>query len=305
MTTENKSLSGIITALITPMAHGRIDARSFQNFIDWQVAEGIHGIAPAGTTGEGATLEDGEMKRVYKLAVEAAAGRVPVVAGCGSNSTRRAIRLTRAAESAGADVALHVAPYYNKPTQEGLYKHFKAIHDATEIPILLYNVPGRTIVEISPETQARLSRLPRIIGIKDATGQLPRVAATASSCGTAFRQLSGDDATTLGFLEQGGHGAISVTSNIAPRLCANLFNAHAAGDMETARALDARLQPLHAAMFCETSPGPAKYAASLMDLCRDELRLPLVPMTHPARKAQVRNALAGVGILLPSVPAVA
>jgi len=290
------SFSGYMSALITPFANDHVDEAAYQRLVDWQITEGIKGVIPCGTTGEVSLLTDAEQVRLFALCIEAAAGRVPVVAGCGSNSTRHAIELTLAAQKAGADAALHVTPYYNKPTQEGLYQHFKAIHDATNIPIILYNIPGRSVVNISIETQARLAQLPRIVGVKDATGDIIRPARTRMTCGPDFIQLTGEDANTLPFLAQGGHGAISVTSNIAPRLCTQMYDAYRVGDMATAQAISDSLLPLHDAMFVETSPAPVKYAASLLGLCRNELRLPLVPVTKATEK-QVEDAMDKLGML--------
>jgi len=287
---------GSMTALITPFANGKVDEKAYQDFIAWQIKEGTHGVIPCGTTGESPTLSHDEHHRVVELCIEAAKGKVPVVAGCGSNATDEAISLTQHAEKAGADAALHIVPYYNKPTQEGLYQHFKAIHDATQLPIILYNVPGRTVVGLNVATTARLAELPRIIGIKDATGDLVRPVQTRAACGPAFRQLSGEDALALPFLVQGGHGCISVTSNIAPRLCADLHNAWAKGDLAAAQKISELLTPLHDAMFCETSPGPVKYAASLLGLCRYEFRLPLVPISKANEKV-VEDAMRGAGVL--------
>ena len=287
---------GLITALLTPFADGKVDDKAYQKFVQWQIAEGIHGVVPCGTTGESPTLSHNEHERVIELCLEVAKGKVPVIAGCGSNATDEAIALTRFAEKAGADASLHVVPYYNKPTQEGLYQHFKAIHDATERPILLYNVPGRTVVGLSVDTVARLAKLPRIVGIKDATGDMTRPVETRQTCGESFRQLTGEDANILAFLALGGHGGISVTSNIAPRLCVDLYKAWVAGDLATAQKINETLMPVHEAMFCETSPGPVKYAASLLGLCPYELRLPLVPISKP-NEAIVDVALRRAGLL--------
>ncbi|MBY0432453.1 MAG: 4-hydroxy-tetrahydrodipicolinate synthase, partial [Rhodospirillales bacterium] len=254
---------GSIPALITPFRNGKVDEKAYQAFVDWQIQQGSHAVVPCGTTGESPTLSHDEHKRVVELCVEAAAGRVPVIAGTGSNSTHEAIALTRHARKAGAAAALVVTPYYNKPTQEGLYQHFKAIHDAAELPIVIYNIPGRCVVDMSVETMARLAKLPNIVGVKDATADLVRPLRTRCVIGPDFCQLSGEDATVTAFLAQGGHGCISVTANIAPKLCADLHNAWNAGDLATCFALRDKLLPLHEAMFVETSPGPVKYAASL------------------------------------------
>ena len=287
---------GSMTALITPFKNGAVDEKAFQRFVAWQIAEGTHGVVPCGTTGESATLNYDEHKRVMQLCIEVAKGKVPVVAGTGSNSTTEAIELTQYAEKLGADATLQVVPYYNKPTQEGIYQHFKAIHDACGLPVILYNVPGRTVADMSAETVARLAKLPRIIGIKDATADLTRPAKTRILAGEAFRQLSGEDATVIPFLGNGGHGCISVTSNIAPRLLAELHKAWQAGDLKGARAINDRLMPLHTALFVETSPAPVKYGASLLGLCDAELRLPMVPVT-PDTAAKVKAAMQHAGLI--------
>lgn len=286
---------GSITALITPFVNGKVDEKTFQDFVNWQITEGTHGLVPCGTTGECPTLSDAEQIRLFQLCIEAAAGRVPVMAGCGSNDTAHAIYLTQQAEKAGANAALHTAPYYNKPTQEGLYQHYKAIHEATGLPIYLYNVPGRTVVNISGETLQRLAKLPRIAGVKDATSDLSRPPKTRQLCGAGFVQLSGDDATTLAFLAHGGHGSISVLSNIAPALCAELHNLWQAGKVAAAQALNDRLAELADILFVETSPGPVKYAGSLLGLCRNELRLPLVPVGQKTQE-MLQNAIEKAGL---------
>ncbi len=287
---------GSITALITPFSNGKIDGTAFQDFVEWQVAQGSHGVVPCGTTGESPTLSHEEDMQVTALCVEAAAGRVPVIAGTGSNNTQEAILLTRHAKAAGADAALVVTPYYNKPTQEGLYQHFKAIHDAVEIPIVIYNIPGRCIVDMSVETMARLAKLPRIVGVKDATADLARPARTRAAIGKDFAQLTGDDATVLPFLAQGGHGCISVTANVAPKACADLHEAWQAGDLETAQTINDRLMPLHEALFVESSPAPVKFAASALSLCQNRVRLPLVTVT-PETESKVRDALVHAGLI--------
>lgn len=270
--------AGYVTALITPFKNGKVDEAAFQRHIEWQIEEGIHGIVPHGTTGESPTLQHGEVARLFNLAVEASAGRVPVIAGCGANSTAEAIALTKLAQEAGCDGNLQVSPYYNKPTQEGLYQHFKAVHDATGLPIVLYDVPGRTVVKIDVDTQARLAKLPRIVGVKDATGDLTRPIRTKLSCAEPFAQLTGEDALIVPFLAQGGDGCISVTSNIAPGLCVDLYHAWNRKDFATVQNINERLFPLHDALFSETSPGPVKYAASQLGICDYELRLPMVPI---------------------------
>ena len=275
---------GSITALITPFRNGVVDEKAFQSLVAWQIAEGTHGLVPCGTTGESPTLSHEEHRRVIALCVEAAAGRVPVIAGTGSNSTSEAIELTRHAQKAGASAALVVTPYYNKPTQEGLYQHFKAIHDAVDLPLVIYNIPGRCVVDVAPETLVRLARLPNIVGIKDATADLTRPLRTRLAVGPSFCQLSGEDATVVAFLAQGGVGCISVTSNIAPRLCARLHDAWSVGEYATVFALRDRLMPLHEALFCETSPGPVKYAAHLLGLCSAEIRPPLWEIAESSRE---------------------
>jgi 4-hydroxy-tetrahydrodipicolinate synthase len=284
---------GSITALITPFRNGAVDETAFQKFVDWQVKQGTKALVPCGTTGESPTLSHEEHMRVVDLCIEAAGRRVPVIAGTGSNSTAEAIRLTRHAKKAGADAALVVTPYYNKPTQEGLYQHFKAVHDAADLAIVIYNIPGRCVIDMTVDTMARLAKLPNIVGVKDATADLARPLATRLAIGPKFCQLSGEDATALPFLAQGGHGCISVTSNIAPRLCADMHEAWARGDLQGAMAINERLMPLHQALFCETSPGPVKYAASLMGFCSAETRLPLAEIAE-ASKDRVKRALGQV-----------
>ena len=287
---------GSLVALITPFRDGKVDADGFQSFVEWQIAEGTHGLVPVGATGESPTLSHEEHRRVVELCVEAARGRVPVIAGTGSNSTAEAIELTAHAKAAGADAALVVTPYYNKPTQEGLYQHYKAIHDAVDLPVIIYNIPGRCVVDMTVETMARLAELPRIVGVKDATNDLVRPLRTRTEIGPDFCQLSGEDATVTGFLAQGGHGCISVTGNVAPRLCATMHEAWQAGDLARMGEIRDRLMPLHQALFCETSPGPVKFAASLLGKARDEVRLPLVPATAGARD-RVRAAMRQAGLI--------
>ncbi|WP_448187505.1 4-hydroxy-tetrahydrodipicolinate synthase [Azospirillum sp. sgz301742] len=287
---------GSSVALLTPFKNGKVDEAAFQSFVEWQVAEGTHSLVPCGTTGESPTLTHEEHDRVVELCIEAAGGRVPVIAGAGSNSTDEAIRLARHAKKAGAQAALVVTPYYNKPTQEGLYQHFKAIHDQADLPILIYNIPGRSVVDMSVATMARLAKLPNIVGVKDATADLARPLRTRTVIGPDFCQLSGEDATVVAFLAQGGHGCISVTANVAPRLCAELHNAWRKGDFATVERIRDQLMPLHDSMFVETSPAPVKYAASLLGKCLDEVRLPLVPVGDAARET-IREAMKKAGVL--------
>jgi 4-hydroxy-tetrahydrodipicolinate synthase len=288
---------GSLVALITPMtADGAVDEDAFARFVDWQIREGTKGIIPVGTTGESPTLSHEEHKRVVEIAVKVADGRVPVMAGAGSNSTAEAIDLAAHAKSAGADATLVVTPYYNKPTQEGLYRHYTAIAEAVDLPLFIYNIPGRSIVDMTPETMGRLARNPRIVGVKDATANLTRPLHTTMACGPDFIQLSGEDHTALAFLAAGGHGCISVTANIAPRLCSQMHAAWQTGHLHDAMAIQARLTPLHDAMFCESSPGPVKYAASLLGLTADVCRLPLAPIAESS-KARVRAAMTAAGLL--------
>ncbi len=289
---------GSMTALITPMtADGAIDEAAFQNFVQWQIDEGTQGVIPVGTTGESPTLSHAEHHRVVDLAIEVAKGKAQVIAGAGSNNTAEAISLTQHAAKAGADAALIVAPYYNKPTQEGLYRHYAAIAASADIPIIIYNIPGRSIVDMSVETMARLVKdFDNIAGVKDSTNDLSRPISTRLACGEDFSQLSGEDATIGAFLGQGGHGCISVTSNIVPGLCARLHKAWAQGDMDTFGAIRDQLMPIHAAMFCESSPGPVKYGASLLGKCEATARLPICEIAEES-KAKVRAAMEGAGLL--------
>lgn len=288
--------SGSITALITPFRDGRIDEVSFQSFVEWQISEGTEALVPCGTTGESPTLSHEEDMRVTALCVEVAKGKVPIIAGTGSNSTDEAIQLTRHAKEAGADAALVVTPYYNKPTQEGLYQHYRAIHDAVEIPIVIYNIPGRCIVDMTVETMRRLAELPNIVGVKDATADLARPALTQMAIGDDFSQLSGEDATVVPFLAQGGHGCISVTSNVAPRLCADLHAAWRDRDIDRVTEVNRRLMPLHQALFVESSPAPVKFAASLLGHCENELRLPMISV-QPETESKVTAAMVHAGLL--------
>lgn len=288
---------GSLVALITPMTEsGDLDEDAFARFVDWQIQEGTKGIIPVGTTGESPTLSHHEHKRVVEIAVRVADGRVPVMAGAGSNSTSEAIDLVRHAKQAGADSALIVTPYYNRPTQDGLYRHYMAIADAVALPIFIYNIPGRSVVDMSVETMAKLALHPNIIGVKDATANLSRPLHTTAACGADFIQLSGEDHTALAFLAAGGHGCISVTANVAPRLCSQMHAAWQSGHLLDAMAIQSRLLALHDAMFCETSPGPVKYAASLLGFTADHCRLPLAPVADATRQ-RVRAAMVSAGIL--------
>lgn len=276
---------GSITALITPFRNGKVDEAAFTRFIDWQIREGTHGLVPVGTTGESPTLDHDEHKRVIELTVEAAKKRVPVIAGTGSNSTDEAVELSQYAEKIGADAVLIVTPYYNKPSQEGLYQHFKAINDAINIPIVIYNIPSRSVVDMSVATMARCYELKNIVGVKDATANLARPSQTRAALGPEFCQLSGEDATALAFMAHGGAGCISVASNVAPRLCAEFQNACMAGDFKKALALQDRLMPLHEVLFIETNPAPVKYAVSRLGFGTADMRLPMVPVSEASRRA--------------------
>ncbi|MEA2756181.1 MAG: 4-hydroxy-tetrahydrodipicolinate synthase [Aliidongia sp.] len=288
--------TGSYTALVTPFRQGAVDERALQELVAWQIAEGTEGLVPCGTTGESPTLSHAEHKRVVELTIEVAKGKAVVMAGAGSNSTAEAIDFTQHAQNAGADAVLIVCPYYNRPTQEGLFQHYKAIHDTSDIPIVIYNIPGRASVDMSIETMARLAKLPRIVGVKDASGDLARPLRTRLAIGPEFSQLSGDDITTVAFLAQGGDGCISVTSNIAPRLCADLHEAWRARNFAAVQQLNERLAPVHDAMFCESSPAPVKYAASLMGKCLPEIRGPLVEAS-PAARERVALALRQAGLI--------
>jgi 4-hydroxy-tetrahydrodipicolinate synthase len=288
---------GSLVALITPMRpDGAVDETRLEQFVDWQITEGTHGVVPVGTTGESPTLSHAEHKRVVEITVGVARGRVPVIAGAGSNSTAEAIDLARHAKAAGVDAVLVVTPYYNKPTQEGLFLHFTAIADAVDIPLIIYNIPPRSVVDMSVETMARLARHPNIVGVKDATANLVRPLHTRRACGADFCQLSGEDHTALSFLAAGGVGCISVTGNIAPRALAEMQTAWREGHIAEAMAMQDRLVGLHDALFSETSPGPVKYAASLLGKTADFCRLPLAPVAETT-KARVRAAMADVGLL--------
>ncbi len=275
---------GSIVALVTPFKKGKVDIDAFQKLVEWHIASGTHGLVPCGTTGETPTLHDAEHKRLIDACIEAAGCRVPVIAGAGSNSTEKAVDLARYAEKSGAQGILVVTPYYNKPTQEGLYQHYKAINDAAGLPIILYNVPGRTGVEISVDTVIRLAGLKRVVGIKDASVDLSRPLQLRVALGDSFIQLSGEDATVAAYLAQGGHGCISVTANVAPKLCADLHNYWQKKDWKNFERVRDVLSPLHKNLFIETSPSPAKYCLARLGKCLEEQRLPLVPVTAATRQ---------------------
>lgn len=287
---------GSIPALVTPFRDGAVDHDTLAALVEWHIAEGSTGIVPVGTTGESPTLSHEEHIAVIDTVVRAAAGRVPVIAGAGSNSTAEGVFLIREAEAVGADAALVVTPYYNKPTQAGLIAHFTAMHDACTLPIVIYNIPGRSVVDMTPETMGVLARLPRIIGVKDATGRLERVSQQRAACGPEFVQLSGEDATALGFNAHGGVGCISVTANVAPRLCAEFQAATLAGDYAKALTYQDRLMPLHEAIFLEPGLAGAKYGLSLLGRCSADVRLPLVGLTAPVQE-RIRAAMAFAGVL--------
>ncbi len=286
-------IRGSIPALVTPLKDGALDIDALHALVEWQIAEGSHGLVPVGTTGESPTLSHAEHERVIEEVVKATAGRVPVIAGTGSNNTIEAIGFMRHAERVGADAALVVTPYYNKPTQDGLIAHFRALHDCCELPIIIYNIPGRSVVDMTPETMGRLAELPRIIGVKDATGKLERVSQQRMTCGRDFIQLSGEDATAPGFNAQGGVGCISVTANVAPRLCAAFQEATLSGDYARALEIHDRLMPLHLAIFAEPGLVGAKYGLWRLGKCTQEVRMPLLGLTETAQRgmdAAMRHA---------------
>lgn len=287
---------GSYVALVTPFRDGAIDEKAFAGLVEWHIAEGTHGLVPCGTTGESPTLSHAEHERLIELCIDVAGGRIPVMAGTGSNATEEAIAFIRHAEKAGANSALVVAPYYNKPTQEGLYRHYKAIHDASRLPIIIYNIPGRSVINITDETLARLAELPRIAGVKDATGDLARVSTLRRRIGNRLALLSGEDMTAVGFNAQGGQGCISVTANIMPRACAEIQNLTRENRFVEALALQDSLQPLHEVMFIETNPSPVKYALAQMGRIHPEVRLPLVEPTESSQ-ALVRAALSKAGLV--------
>jgi 4-hydroxy-tetrahydrodipicolinate synthase len=289
-------IKGSIPALVTPFKNGALDLDTLKRLVDWQIEQGSTGLVPVGTTGESPTLSHEEHETVVEVVVKAARGRVPVIAGAGSNNTAEGIRLIRHAEKVGADAALVVTPYYNKPTQAGLIAHFTALHDCCTLPIVIYNIPGRSVVDMSPETMGVLAKLPRIIGVKDATGKIERVSQQRAACGADFVQLSGEDATALGFNAHGGVGCISVTANVAPKLCAEFQAATLAGDYKTALAYQDRLMPLHEAIFLEPGLAGAKYGLSRLGLCSQEVRLPLVGLTD-GTKSRIDAAMRHAGLL--------
>ena len=296
-TTNGKTnFRGSFTALVTPFKDDALDQKAFRDLVEWQIGEGTNGLVPVGTTGESPTLSHDEHNQVIEWCIDQARGRVPVIAGAGSNSTREAIELSQHAEKAGADAVLIVTPYYNKPTQEGLYQHYKAINDAIGIPIIIYNIPGRSVIDMSVETMTRLYELRNIAGVKDATANMVRVSQQRAALGEGFNQLSGEDATALGFMAHGGDGCISVTSNVAPRLCAEFQSACLRGDYAAALVLQDKLMPLHQNLFIETNPAPAKYALSILGKIADTVRLPMVPLGEKS-KAAVCDAMVHAGLL--------
>jgi 4-hydroxy-tetrahydrodipicolinate synthase len=294
--TAKTGFRGSFTALVTPFSNGSVDEQAFRGLVDWQIAEGTDGLVPVGTTGESPTLSHDEHRKVVEWCVEQVKGRVPVIAGAGSNSTSEAVELARHAQECGASAVLVVTPYYNKPTQEGLYRHFKAINDAVGIPIIIYNIPARSVIDMSVDTMARLFELEHVAGVKDATANVVRVSLQRAAMGADFNQLSGEDASALGFMAHGGHGCISVTSNVAPRLCAEFQDACLKGEYAAALQLQDKLMPLHTALFIETSPAPVKYALSVLGKCSDTVRLPMVPVGEKT-KAKVREAMVHAGLI--------
>lgn len=290
-------LKGSMPALVTPFTpEGELDLSALKKLVEWHIEQGSHGLVPVGTTGESPTLSHDEHRLVVEEVVRQVAGRIPVIAGAGSNSTREGIGLIQHAQKAGADAALVVTPYYNKPTQAGLTAHYRALHDASDLPIIIYNIPGRSVIDMTPETMGELAKLPRIAGVKDATGKLERVSMQRATCGTDFIQLSGNDDTALGFNAHGGTGCISVTANVAPKLCAEFQNATLAGDYALALEYQDRLMPLHITLFLEPGVAGAKYAMSKLGLCSDAVRLPLVGLSDDT-KAQIDRAMAHAGLI--------
>ena len=296
MAFDRTRLRGSLTALITPFDKGVVDESAFKRIVEHQISEGTHGLVPCGTTGESPTISHDEHRRLLELTVETANGRAFVLGGAGSNATAEAIELARHAERVGCDAAICVVPYYNKPSQEGLYRHFAAIAEAISITHVLYNVPGRTVADILPETIGRLAKIANVVGIKDASGKIERVSQQRIAAGADFVQLSGDDPNAVGFNAQGGVGCISVTSNVAPALCARLQNASLQGNLAAANEINDRLMELHGLMFAEPSPAPAKFGASLLGLCADEVRLPIVPLSG-GTKERIKAAMTVAGLL--------
>jgi len=288
--------TGSIPALVTPFSNGEVDKKALKELVEWHIAEGSSGVVPVGTTGETPTLSHEEHRDVVRICVETAAGRIPVIAGAGSNSTREATSLTQFAQDVGADAALVVTPYYNKPTQRGMIAHYEAIIEATDIPIIIYNIPGRSVVDMAPATMGALARHKNIVGVKDATGDITRVSHQRASCGADFCQLSGEDASALGFNAHGGVGCISVTANVAPRLCAEFQAATLAGDYEKALRYQDKLLPLHTAIFLEPGVAGAKYGLSLLGKCKDDVRRPLTTLLDET-KAQIKAAMESAGLL--------
>src|SRR5882757_7667394 len=294
--TAKTRFRGSFTALVTPFKNGAVDEKAFRDLVEWQIGEGTNGLVPVGTTGESPTLSHAEHKQLVEWCIDQTDARVPVIAGAGSNSTKEAIELAKHAEEAGADAVLIVTPYYNKPTQEGMYQHFKAINDAIGIPIIIYNIPGRSVIDMSVDTMKRSFDCKNISGVKDATASMMRVSQQREVIGPDFNQLSGEDGTCLGFMAHGGHGCISVTSNVAPRLCAEFQAACLKGDYATALKLQDKLMPLHQHLFVETNPAPAKYALSVLGKLSDEVRLPMVTLSDKS-KAVVRDAMVHAGLI--------
>jgi len=289
-------IEGSLVALLTPFRNQEVDEDALRKMVHWHIGQGTDGIVPMGTTGESATLNAKEHSRVTEIVVEETAGRIPVVAGAGSNDTRSAIYNNDCAQDVGADAALHVAGYYNRPSQEGLFRHFEAVHAASRIPLIVYNIPARVIVDISPETMARIAALPRVAGVKDATGDITRPIRERLLIDKEFSFLSGDDGTAVAYNAAGGNGCISVTANIAPALCAQMQTACREGDFAVAARIQQDLMPLHLALFAEPSPAGAKYAASLLGLCEDYCRLPIVPLSDRT-KSDIRDAMSKVELI--------
>lgn len=292
----SSNISGSLVALVTPFSEGRVDEATLRRLVDWHVEQGTHGIVPVGTTGESPTLDAGEHRRVVEIVVKQVAGRIPVIAGAGSNNTREALEFDRHAAECGADAVLHVTAYYNRPSQRGIVAHFEALDAQDGPPIIVYNIPSRAVVDITVETMARLASLRRVVGVKDSTGDIARPVREGLRIGEHFIRLSGDDPAAVAYNAAGGSGCISVTANVAPALCARLQRACAEGDFRAAGEIQRRLMPLHDALFLEPSPAGVKYAASLLGLCSADCRLPIVPLADATRQA-IRDAMAGVGLL--------